>query len=80
MQAIRSPEIERISKRRVLDTRSIDCRILVAQDSTSQTNNSPLSKPLPRKVVAMPNTTPESRIKRSLWLSFPSPCFSMALA
>ena len=80
MQAIRSPDIERVSKCRVLDTRSIDCRILVAQDRTSQTNNSPLSNPLPRKVVAMPNTTPERRIKRSLWLSLPSPCFSMALA
>lgn len=66
MQAIRSPDIEIIIRRRMLDMISIDRRILVPRDRASQTSSRPLSNPLPRKVVAAPNTTPERRIKKSL--------------
>ena len=80
MQAIRNPDMETVKRRRMLDALSIGRRILVPQDRASQTSSEPLNNPLPRNVVAMPNTTPERRVKRSLWPSFPSPCFNMALA
>ena len=80
MQAIRSPDMETVKRCRALDTVSMDCKIIAPQTSASQTNSSPLSSPLPRNVVAIPNTTPEKRTKESLWITFFSPCISMALA
>ena len=80
MQAIRSPDMEIIKRCRTVEAISEDRRILVLQARASQTSSRPLKIPFPRKVVAMPNTTPERRTKESLWFSLFSPCFSEALA
>ena len=63
MQAIRSPEMETAERRRRSDAKLVNCRILVIQSRASQTSSRPVNNPLPRKVVAMPNTTPEKIIK-----------------
>ena len=80
MQAIKSPDMETIRSCRTVDAMLMDRRILVPQARASQISTRPLNSPLPRKVVAMPNTTPERRAKESLWFTLSSLCFSMALA